>query len=205
MAKDRQDDNEISGEITLDDNDSGLNTEDLEKAYGKTGEQDRVESSKLEEDYNKLKSEYLYLRAEFDNFRKNTIKERSDMVKYGAERFIRNILNVIDNFDRALEMEITADNYNDFREGIVMTANEFKTQLTNMGVTIEDPIGKPFDPNFHEALSSEETDKYPPGYVSQVFQKSYKLHDRIIRPAQVVVAKEVSVSTKNNESEESES
>ena len=212
MAKDGQD-NECTDEITLDGSGNGeLNTDELEKAFGKKqkGKASKESDSNLGEEYNKLKSEYLYLRAEFDNFRKNTIKERSDMVKYGAERFIRQLLNVIDNFDRALEMEITAENYKDFHEGIVMTANEFKTQLDNMGVTVDDPMGQPFDPNFHEALSSEETDKVPPGHITQVFQKAYKLHDRIVRPAQVVVSKELSQAPETaevagEENEESES
>ncbi|MCB0356205.1 MAG: nucleotide exchange factor GrpE [Bdellovibrionales bacterium] len=198
MAKNQQD-KDSAGEVIIENStDAGLNTDELEKTYS-TKKAEKSGENNLQGEFDKLKSDYLYLRAEFDNFRKNTIKERSDMVKYGAERFIRQMLNVIDNFDRALEMEITPENYNDFRQGIEMTANDFRQQLENMGVKIEDPLGQMFDPNFHEALSSEETDKYPPGHISQVFKKTYLLHDKVIRPAQVVVAKEINTNNTNDD------
>ncbi|MCB9027316.1 MAG: nucleotide exchange factor GrpE [Bdellovibrionaceae bacterium] len=191
---------ESDGEITIDSNiDGPLNTEELEKAFakkeGKTSSEENMDSQLMEEN-EKLKSELLYLRAEFDNFRKNSIKERSETIKYGAERFIRQLLSVIDNFDRALSMEITPENYKDFIAGIELTSNEFKTQLANMGVTISNPLGQAFDPTVHEALSSEESDKVKPGYITRVFQMGYSLHDKIIRPAQVVVAKEINKKEK---------
>lgn len=195
MSKKPEDNESTPGEISIDSTSNGeLNTENLEKAFSsknsaKASASSDEKTSSQNEDYEKLKTEYLYLRAEFDNFRKNSIKERSELVKYGAERFIRQLLSVIDNFDRALSLEVNAENYRDFLQGIELTSNEFKNQLANMGVRIDDPIGKAFDPNFHEALSSEESSDVEPGYITKVFQKAYWLHDKIIRPAQVIVAK----------------
>lgn len=198
MAKKEQENtsNETPIEIILDDTKSStLDAEVLQKGYTQNEKSEATsngQSDKLEQDFEKLKSEYLYLRAEFDNFRKNSIKERSEMVKYGAERFIRQILSVMDNFDRALEMKITAENYQDFIAGIEMTSNEFKSQLSSLGLTIENPLDQAFDPTQHEALGSEESSEVKPGFITKVFQKGYKLHDKIIRPAQVIVAKETS-------------
>jgi molecular chaperone GrpE len=102
------------------------------------------------------------------------------------------LLDVLDIFDRALGSEIKPENINGFVDGIRLTAEELRSVLSRFGVSGHDPVGERFDPLMHEALSSEETDRCPPGHITQVFRRSYRLHDRVIRPAQVVVAKELS-------------
>jgi len=136
----------------------------------------------------KFKNEYLYLRAEFDNFRKNSIKERSEYLKYGSERLLVELLTVLDNFERALETKVDPSNFAHYIKGVEMTATELKTVLKNFGVTDVASHGAPFDPNMHEALGSEPTTDVPVGHVVRVFKKPYKLHDKLIRPGQVVVA-----------------
>ncbi|MGE5085615.1 MAG: nucleotide exchange factor GrpE [Bacillota bacterium] len=147
------------------------------------------EIQKLQEQAEKFKNDYLYLRAEFENYKRNAIKERSDLMKYGGERFIRDLLEVVDNFDRALQVNVTAENLSTFKQGIELTSQELKNLLTRHAVTEIPAEGVPFDPAVHEALSSEATDKFAPGYVARVFKKPYKLHDKVIRTGQVVVAK----------------
>jgi molecular chaperone GrpE len=142
----------------------------------------------LTEELTKSKNDQLYLRADFDNYRKSVIKERSDLIKYGSERVFVELLDVLDNFERALQVELTPETLNTFKEGLVLTANELKRALNKFGVNDIECDGAPFDPAIHEALSSEETDRVAPGHVARVFKKAYKLHDRVIRPAQVVVA-----------------
>lgn len=137
----------------------------------------------------KWKNDYLYLRAEFENFKKQTIKERSDLRKYGAERLAADLLNSLDIFETALSTEVTPENFANFRKGIEMTATELRNALNRHGVSEIPSKGQPFDPTLHEALSSEETNDSAPGTITQVFKKPYKLHDRVIRPGQVVVAK----------------
>lgn len=137
----------------------------------------------------KFKNEYLYLRAEFENYKRNAIKERSELLKYGSERLLVDVLGVLDNFERALETKATPENFSNYVKGVEMTAQEFKAALAKFGVTAVDSEGKAFDPAIHEALSAEETDKIPPGHISRVFKKPYKLHDKVIRTGQVVVAK----------------
>ena len=138
----------------------------------------------------KAKNDYLYLLAEFDNYRKNAIKERSDLTKYGSERFIREFLNVFDNFERALEASSAEENLGAFREGVQMIAGEIRSLLQNFGVEEVKAEGLPFDPTKHEALGSEPRSDVAPGTVVRVFKKAYKLHDKLIRPAQVTVSTE---------------
>lgn len=144
---------------------------------------------KLQEQAEKYKNDFLYLRAEFENYKRNAIKERSDLLKYGGERFIRDLLDVVDNFERALQMNITAENYTSFKQGIEMTATELNALLQRHNVNEVASQGAAFDPAVHEALSSEATDQVAPGHISRVFKKPYKLHDKVIRTGQVVVAK----------------
>lgn len=151
----------------------------------------------------KAKNDYLYLRADFDNYKKSAIKERSDMMKYGSERLITELLNILDTFDQALGMEITPENAASFRQGIEMLRTEFNNVLERQGVRPIDSKGQPFDPLLHEALSTEPTDKMKPGYITQEFKKAYKMHDKVIRPAQVVVAKEPDAPAANDGEEDS--
>lgn len=144
---------------------------------------------KLQEQAEKYKNDFLYLRAEFENYKRNAVKERSDLMKYGGERFIRDLLEVVDNFERALQTNVTADNITTFKQGIEMTAQELKTLLQKHNVVEIPSHGVQFDPNIHEALGSEPTEAVAPGHVSKVFKKPYKLHDKVIRTGQVVVGK----------------
>ena len=147
------------------------------------------EIQKLQEQAEKFKNEYLYLRAEFENYKRNAIKERAELLKYGPERLVRDLLEVADNFERALSTQVTPENLATFKQGVEMTSNDLKNLLQRHNVVEVPTEGVPFDPAVHEALSSEPTDRVAPGHISKVFKKAYKLHDKVIRPAQVVVAK----------------
>ncbi len=149
-----------------------------------------------QEDSAKWKNEYLYLRAEFENYKKNAIKERSDLLKFGAERIARDVLEVMDNFERALEIKITPETLQSFKTGVELTAKELKEALGKHGIQEVPSHAQPFNPLHHEAISSEATVTVPAGHVSRVFKKPYKLHDKIIRMGQVVVATEPKANPK---------
>ena len=149
-----------------------------------------------QEDSAKWKNEYLYLRAEFENYKKNAIKERSDLLKFGAERIARDVLEVMDNFERALEIKITPETLQSFKTGVELTAKELKEALSKHGIQEVPSHAQPFNPLHHEAISSEATATVPVGHVSRVFKKPYKLHDKIIRMGQVVVATEAKSNPK---------
>lgn len=148
----------------------------------------------MQAELDKAKKDYLYLAADFDNYRKNAIKERADLTKFGSERFIREFLTVYDNFERALESEVTQDNLERFKEGLKMMAGEFKALLERSGVKEIAAVGEPFDPSKYEALSAEPRTDMPPNHIATVFKKAYTLHDKLIRPGQVTVSTE---ATKN--------
>ncbi len=143
----------------------------------------------LEAALQKEKSDSLYARAEFENFRKRSVKERSDLLKYGGERVIVEVLTVMDNFDRAIQAsEKSSDDV--LRKGVVMIAEELRNTLKRLGVVEVPPENGKFDPTLFEGISTEPTDSVEPGQIARVFRPAYKLHDRVIRPGQVVIAVE---------------
>jgi molecular chaperone GrpE len=162
-------------------------SEDKKPANG-DGPAPENEVEKLKAELEKTKNEYLYLRADFDNFRKNSIKERSELMKYGSERLIQEFLGVLDNFERALQIEVKDGSWTAFRDGVNLIAGEMKALLQRSGVEEVKSEGEAFDPVKHEALSSEPRTDMPAGHVARVFKKAYKMHDKLIRPAQVTVA-----------------
>lgn len=153
--------------------------------------QDETQKTELDiaiEEAAKWKNDFLYLKAEFENYKRNVLKERSDLLKFGSERIARDLLEVVDNFDRALEINVTAETVQNFKVGIELVAKEMKDMLSKHGITEVPSTGEAFNPQHHEAISSEATNTVPEGHVSRVFKKPYKLHDKIIRMGQVVVA-----------------
>ncbi len=141
-----------------------------------------------QEETAKWKNEYLYLRAEFDNYKKHAIKERADLLKFGIERIGRDILEVMDNFERALQTKVTPETVQTFKNGVEMTAKELKETLSKHGIAEVPSENQPFNPQVHEAISAEPTTQVPEGHITKVFKKPYKLHDKVIRMGQVVVA-----------------
>ncbi len=148
-----------------------------------------VEIQKLQEDLEKSRNDLLYLRAEFDNYKRNAIKERSDLKKFGAEYLIRDLLNVVDNFERALQVKVTPENLKTYSQGVEMTSAELKAILQKHGVSEVPTQNAPFDPAVHEALGAEVSTEIAAGHILRVHSKAFKLHDKVIRPAQVIVAK----------------
>ncbi len=155
-----------------------------------TEKQTEKQLAELKSEVDKFKSEYLYLRADFDNYKKNAIRERSDTLKYGCERVFTELLEICDNFERALNFEIKPENIQSLHQGFKLINDELKTLLNRFGVTELPSQGVKFDPHIHNALGTEPTDKVEPGEIIQVLKKPYKLHDRVIRPGQVIIATE---------------
>jgi molecular chaperone GrpE len=144
---------------------------------------------KLEEKEKEAK-EYLdiaqRIKAEFDNYRKRTEKEKTEMISYGQEQVIIELLPVIDNFERALATE---GDYNSLREGLELIYRQFKKVLDKFEVREIEAEGQMFDPYKHHALAQEEVEGKQPNEIIEVFQKGYYLKDKVIRPSLVKVAK----------------
>ena len=125
--------------------------------------------------------------AEFDNFKKRAQKEKEDVQKFGVERLLKDFLPVLDNLERALDHAEQHDP-KQVIEGVKLVQKLFETTLARHGVAGFSAVGKAFDPSLHEALMQQESDA-PAGTVLSEMAKGYKLHDRLVRPAAVVVAK----------------
>lgn len=149
----------------------------------------------VEEEAEHLKAELdhvrdIYLRklAEFDNFRKRVEREREENRLAGVEEMIRDLLPVLDNFDRALQH--AEEDSGAFLQGIEMIAKQLWDTLERRGVEEVNPVGTQFDPELHEAVQRVEDGMHPPGTVAWVMLKGYTMGDRLIRPAMVGVAVE---------------
>lgn len=150
---------------------------------------EKTELEKLQAEAEKYKNDFLYLRAEFENYKRHAIKERSDLMKYAGERMAKDLLGIVDNFDRALSVEIKPETIDTFVKGIEMTSKELKTLLDKHGIKEVPSEKQAFDPNIHEALGAEPTDKVPDGHILRVFEKPYKYHDKILRVGRVIIAR----------------
>ena len=139
----------------------------------------------LTKELEEQKDKYMRLAAEYDNFRKRSAKERLDISAATIGDTIGEILPVFDNFERALNAETTDEKY---KSGVEMIFNQFGETLKKLGVEIIDPIGETFDPNIANAVNQIEDENLGENEVAQVFQKGYKIGDKIIRYAMVVVA-----------------
>ncbi len=135
-----------------------------------------------------LNNKYLRLHAEFDNFRKRTIKEKADIIKTGGERIIKDILPFADDFERALQSLHTAENKEAVVEGMDLIHSKFADFLKQHGIKEIEAIGEPFDADKFEAITTIPVqDESQKGLVIDCIQKGYYMHDKIIRYPKVIV------------------
>lgn len=149
-------------------------------------EADGSELGSLRAENEKLRDQFLRSRADFENFRRRMEKEKVEFRRHAIADTLRDLLPVLDNFERALS--VSAASVEDFRTGIEMIARQLADVLERTGLQAIDPAGEPFDPLFHEAIARVETDEAEPNSVFDVMQKGYMLNERLLRPAMVRVA-----------------
>ncbi len=137
----------------------------------------------------RLKDQLLRLAADFDNFKKRSRRELSDMAKISREEVLRDLLPVFDNLERATAHAAQATDVTALTEGIALVIRQFTDTLGKLGVERIQAVGLPFDPAVHEAVQHLETADHAPGSVAMELQAGYRSGDRILRPAMVVVAK----------------
>ncbi len=140
----------------------------------------------LERKLKESEQKYLYLYAEFENYKKRVIKERSELIKFGWENTARELLMVVDNLERALA-HVTPGTDRNLMAGLEMVLGQFRSALEKGGVARIETVGKDFDPNLHEAVSQEASD-LPQGKVVREELRGYLIHGRLLRPAKVVVS-----------------
>jgi len=142
----------------------------------------------LQQEKDQIYNKMLRLQAEYDNFKKRTQKEKQSELKYKAQDVVNELLPAIDNFERALQVEVTGETAN-FVEGMEMVYRQFKDALINQGVEEIETVGKEFDPNIHHAVMQVEDEEKDSNIIVEELQKGYMLKDRVIRPAMVKVNK----------------
>ena len=147
----------------------------------------KEKAAKADEHWQRL----LRTSADFDNFKKRAAREKQDAIKFANEGLLQKLIPVLDNFDMALSaaQAAPADASESLQTGISMIYQQLKNAAGEAGLEEVDAAGKVFDPNLHEAVSQKESADTPEGSVLQQLRKGYKLRERLLRPASVVVAK----------------
>jgi molecular chaperone GrpE len=151
-------------------------------------EAERERAAKAEDEVRQLREVLLRKTADLENVKRRTEKEKADHFRFALSEVIRELLAVVDNFERALEHAPEGIRGGDFAVGVEMTGKQLSDVLRRFGVTEIVADHLPFDPNVHEAVAREETPAVPPGVVLEVFQKGYVLNGRLLRPAMVKVS-----------------
>lgn len=178
----QKDNEEVTVEASAEEKEAQEKTEDT------TDNVEELKSEKKEEDF---KEKYYYLAAEMQNMQRRFDKEKESIVKYGSEKILTDILDVVDNLERTLGFIRTDEDekVKNIVVGLEMIEKMFIESLGKHGLKEVEAMGKEFDPHFHEALAQQPAEGKPNMEIIQVHQKGYILNDRVLRAAKVVVVK----------------
>lgn len=156
------------------------------------------ENVQLKEELNELKAKYqqiesrnsqlLRVAADFENYKRRQEKERENLIKFAGERIILSFLEVLDNFERAIHIDVHPEDFGQYVEGVKMIDKQFNEVLQKSGVTEIEAENQLFNPEFHQAVMRETSDEYPDQTIIQEFQKGYLLNGKVIRPSTVKVS-----------------
>lgn len=178
-------------------NENVVKDEDIEKNEEEKSEEKTEEvvdtsvpdnNSDIQEKYDKLNQQYIRLAADFDNYRKRQESERENLIRYGTETALKNLIEVLDNFERGQKALEGVDDCEKVKESFNLVHKQVWDSLTKLGLEEIKAIGEEFDPNFHEAVMSTPTAEHPEHTVINELQKGYKVGDKVLRPALVNVA-----------------
>jgi len=153
----------------------------------------KARAAKADENWERL----LRTTADFENFKKRAAREKIESAQYATFSLLQKVLPVLDNFEMALAaaQDAKGDKLASMQSGVLMIQQQLKNALVETGLEEIDAAGRPFDPNFHEAVSQQESAEVAEGNVLQQLRKGYKFKDRLLRPATVIVAKKPATSS----------
>lgn len=194
-AKNEKPETEVKVDIVSED-DSATSNEVIEKAEEAEeaeeqagGEEQKEEKPEEPEEPVETESErYLRLAADFDNYKKRTSREFGEVIKMANVRLLKELIEIKDNFERALDGQTAGGDIEAYRKGVELIYNQLAGLLEKERVSPIKAVGKPFDPNRHEAMMQQESDEYDEGIVCGELQKGYRLDDRVLRYARVIVS-----------------
>jgi molecular chaperone GrpE len=159
-----------------------------EPAAGAEAPED-AEFSQLQADIERFRDLALRSQADFDNYRKRSAREKEDAIKYANSSLLEKLIPIIDNFELGLAHAADNAGNSPILAGMSMVAKQLTDFLADAGATPIDATGQPFDPNLHEAIAHEQSATVPEGKVIRQVRKGFKLKDRLLRPANVIVSK----------------
>lgn len=172
-----------------------VQTEDDTSESPSIDTQEQDTEKQAQEELQIYQDKYIRLAAEFENYKRRAQRDQSDAIRYANESLLKNLLSTVDNLERAIQSGKDAGANGPLMEGVELTHKQFIETVGKLGVRQVSSIGNPFDPTMHQAVARVESDTAEPNTVVEEFQKGYFLHDRILRPAMVTVAKEKSDQT----------
>ncbi|GIV20433.1 MAG: hypothetical protein KatS3mg023_2184 [Armatimonadota bacterium] len=160
-------------------------TAEMEARLRALEEENALLKQQLAEKHNSL----LRTMADFDNFRRRTRQEMEEIRRIALEEFLRSLLRVMDNFERALQAAQESRSFEKLLEGVQLTYRQLQSLLREAGVQPIEAVGKPFDPNFHEAVQRVESPEHPDETVLEEVERGYMIQSRVLRPSRVKVVK----------------
>ena len=178
---------EVTEDIESTDTEETVENETEDSSEGKPKKKKKDKKDKKDEQIEELNDKLKRQMAEFDNFRKRTEKEKTQMFDMGAKTIIEKILPVIDNFERGFTTVDEADKDDAFVSGMDMVYKQLMTELESAGVKPIEAVGKEFDPEFHNAVMQVESEEYESGIIAQELQKGYTYKDAVVRHSMVAV------------------
>ncbi len=164
-----------------------LTKEEIKAAKKKAKAEKAEKKDKYKEKIEELEDRVKRQMAEFENFRKRTDREKTQMFETGAKSVIEKILPVVDNFERGLQTPVPEGGNDAFMEGMNIVYKQLMTELENIGVKPIEAIGTEFNPDFHNAVMQVESEEFESGIVAQELQKGYLYHDTVVRHSMVAV------------------
>jgi len=147
-----------------------------------------IEIERLTELAEENNNRYLRAQADFDNFRRRTVKEREELAKYASLKVVEQLVPVLDNFERAIQVSGENQDFESFSKGVQMIFRQLSQVLDQEGLQQMNAVGQPFNPEYHQAIMQVESDEYEEGIVVEEVQKGYMLKDKVLRPAMVKVS-----------------
>lgn len=176
--------NPFNKDMDLDNTAKTEETKEAEQTEAKEGSKD----NELQAKYDELNNKYIRLAADFENFRKRQAQEREDLLKYGAVNTLKQLIEVLDNFDRGQKAVENIEDCQKVKESFNLVMKQMKDTLAKLGLEVIETEGKEFDPNFHEAVMQTPTNEHPEGTIINELQKGYKVGDKVLRASLVNVA-----------------
>ncbi len=161
-----------------------------ENVAGKVSpEGEKGESANTEEKLAEMTDRYLRLMAEYDNFRKRTIREKEDIIRTATEELMKSLLPILDNLDRATEHRNSQQSLEEYAKGVTLIEDHLRATLSKAGLEQMDVVGTPFDPEKHDAIMQMESKDHEAGTVINVVEKGYVLSGKVIRHPKVIVSR----------------